>query len=75
MYLGAFNSSNSHVMKITPTGKFNVLAGIGLRGYKDGLGTQAQFDSIRGIAIDRDGNLIVADRSNNRIRKIVPAQP
>jgi hypothetical protein len=39
-------------------------------GYRDGVGSEAQFNSPRGIVIDNGGNLLVADRHNNRIRKV-----
>ncbi|HZM01402.1 MAG TPA: serine/threonine-protein kinase, partial [Candidatus Saccharimonadales bacterium] len=50
-----------------------VLAGqTGTTGSGDGLGAAAQFDAPEGIAIDRDGNLYVADTGNNTIRKVTP---
>ena len=42
-------------------------------GFRDGAGTSAEFDLPVGVAVDSSGNLYVADRSNNRIRKITPA--
>ena len=39
-------------------------------GFRDGPGDQALFSFPNGIAIDHDGNLIVADYCNNRIRKV-----
>ena len=38
-----------------------------------GDGTQALFSSPRGVAVDSDGNVYVADTSNHRIRKITSA--
>jgi hypothetical protein len=41
-------------------------------GYVDGTGVTAKFRSLKGIVCDATGNTIyVADRLNNRIRKIV----
>ncbi len=37
---------------------------------KDGTGTDAQFNSPRGIAVDGSGFVYVADTNNHRIRKI-----
>jgi len=43
------------------------------QGYQDGVGTNAQFNTPRGIAVDFRGNVYVADTGNNRIRMITPA--
>lgn len=43
------------------------------RGAADGAGTAARFSTPRGIAVDRAGNLYVADEGNHNIRKITPA--
>eukprot|EP00242_Pyramimonas_sp_CCMP2087_P000191 CAMPEP_0198228870 /NCGR_PEP_ID=MMETSP1445-20131203/113827_1 /TAXON_ID=36898 /ORGANISM="Pyramimonas sp., Strain CCMP2087" /LENGTH=580 /DNA_ID=CAMNT_0043909303 /DNA_START=198 /DNA_END=1941 /DNA_ORIENTATION=+ len=63
---------NPRIRKITPQGHVSTLAGTGEEGYQDGGGTVAQFNSPRGIAVDGDGNVFVADMMNNRIRKITP---
>jgi len=41
-------------------------------GFADGVGTAARFNAPRGLAIDPDGNLYVADENNRRIRRISP---
>lgn len=39
-------------------------------GFRDGSVTEAQFNEPRGIAVDKEGNVYVADVMNHRIRKI-----
>jgi sugar lactone lactonase YvrE len=40
---------------------------------QDGTGAAAQFDAPRGVAVDRNGNIYVADTRNNTIRKVTPS--
>ena len=52
---------------------FNIttLAGqVGVGGYADGAGNQAQLRLPNNVAVDRAGNVYVADTGNNTIRKI-----
>ena len=64
--------SNYRILKITPDGVSTTLAG-GEFGSYDGLGAAAQFGGPIGLAVDKAGNVYVADSHNNRIRKITPA--
>jgi DNA-binding beta-propeller fold protein YncE len=53
-----------------PTGEVTTFAG-STGGYKDGHRLCAQFDGPMGLALSADGTLLVADFSNNVVRKIV----
>ncbi|PAW79238.1 MAG: hypothetical protein B9S32_04600 [Verrucomicrobia bacterium Tous-C9LFEB] len=64
---------NPAIRKIAADGTVSTLAGgPGNWGSQDGIGSEAQFNCPRGIAIDLDGNLYVADTDNCTIRKITP---
>lgn len=67
------DSSNNVIRKITPAGVVTTFAGSGIRGSADGASNAASFYSPNGVAVDTDGNVYVADGSNETIRKITPA--
>ena len=66
--------ANHKIRKITPSGIVSTFAGstTNLSGSVDGTGTSARFNNPTGIAVDASGNVFVADRNNNKIRKITP---
>lgn len=66
--------SNHVIRKITPAGAVSTLAGLANNcGSVDGTGANARFCNPWSIATDSAGNIFVADRNNNKIRKITPA--
>eukprot|EP00959_Pyramimonas_sp_CCMP1952_P431436 9035876-Pyramimonas_sp.AAC.1 len=65
--------NNHRIRKISPQGLVSTIAGTGESGYRDGAGTaRARFHRPNGVAVDRDGNVIVADMNNHCIRMISP---
>jgi sugar lactone lactonase YvrE len=64
---------NHKIRKITPAGTVSTLAGSGTLGSTDGIGTAASFRFPHSVAVDVFGNVYVADKSNNKIRKITKA--
>ena len=61
---------NHRVRKVDTSGNITTVAGNGVAGYSGdgGLGTKAQLNAPFGIALDKAGNLYIADSANNRIR-------
>lgn len=67
------DEGNNCVRRITSAGIITTVAGIaGSPGYSgdNGPATDAQLFGLFGIALDKLGNLYIADYSNSRIRKV-----
>lgn len=62
--------TDGEIRMISSGGVVSTVAGTTTSGFKDGPGNTAQFNNPRGICVDAQGNLFVADFGNNRIRKI-----
>jgi len=67
------DKSNNLIRKISQSGVVTTLAGRAGLYSQDGAGSEAGFHSPGGIAVDRAGNVFVADTENHTIRKITPA--
>ncbi len=62
---------NHRILKINlGSNVAHTLAGSGTTGNADGIGMAAEFNTPKGLAVDVNGNLYVADSYNHRIRKI-----
>ena len=67
------DGGNNTVRKISPTGLVTTFAGkLNSSGSTDGQGEEARFSGVSGLTTDAVGNVFVADRNNNLIRKISP---
>ena len=65
------DTSNHRIRKIDPSANVTTFAGSSSRGYVDGPGVSAKFNSPYAVTIDTTNNIMyVADWDNARIRKI-----
>jgi sugar lactone lactonase YvrE len=64
----------NRILKMRPGGKLSFYAGNGTAGFSGdgGPAAAAQLNDARQIAVDSAGNLFIADRGNQRIRKVSP---
>jgi sugar lactone lactonase YvrE len=67
-----FVSDFNKIRKVSPNGVVTSFAGSGEYGPEDGVGTQAIFDYISGLAIDQNGYIYAAERDYQQIRKVSP---
>lgn len=61
----------NRIRRVGTDGFVSTIAG-GRRGFADGRGHEARFDTPSGLAIDATGTLYVVDTGNNAIRRITP---
>ena len=63
---------DNQVWKRVPDGTLSVYAGNGTEGFEGdrGAATGAELSYPGGLALDRSGNLFIADSGNNRIRRV-----
>ncbi len=67
------DAGNSLIRAVTADGAVTTLAGSAAHnGAADGVGVDARFNGPPGVAVDDQGNLFVADYSNNTIRRVTP---
>ncbi|WP_164716306.1 S-layer homology domain-containing protein [Paenibacillus whitsoniae] len=72
MYIA--DSNNQRIRKVSADGKISTVAGAstGQAGYNgDGIAaTSAKLNFPYGVALDKDGNLLIADTANSRVRQV-----
>ena len=63
---------NDRVLRSTPTGRIERIAGTGTTGLggDGGPATEAQLNRPRSVAVAPDGSLYIADTANQRIRRV-----
>jgi len=64
---------NHSIRVLSPDGAVRTLVGNGQRGFADGQGADARFHYPSGLAMDPEGNVLVADWGNSAIRKVTMA--
>ena len=66
------DSGNKRIRKVSPSGIISTVAGNGTRGFSGdgGPATSASLYYPTGVAVDAAGNLYIADRGNDRIRRV-----
>ena len=66
------DAGNHRIRRVDPSGSITTIAGTGERGFAGdgGPATQARLYHPSGVAVDRAGNLYIADSGNHRIRRV-----
>lgn len=66
------DAGNNRIREVSPSGIIRTVVGTGTFGYSGdgGLAIEAELRYPQGLAIDQYGNLFIADRFNNCIRKV-----
>jgi len=65
------DENNNRIQIITPGGNVVTFAGTGTAGDSDGDPDEAQFNKPRGMAVDKNGNVLVCDYGNGKVKKII----
>ena len=62
----------NRVLRVDKSGKLTVIAGTGVKGFAgdDGDAKSAQFNGVHNLAIGKEGDILLADSWNYRIRKL-----
>lgn len=71
LYVADYSNNRIRAIDLT-TQAVSTLAGSTV-GYTDATGTSAKFNGPHGLAVDSQGNVLVADINNHVVRKITPS--
>jgi sugar lactone lactonase YvrE len=66
------DTENHRIRKVDQNGLITTIVGTGVNGFggDDGPPDKAQLWSPRGLAFDQNGNLLIADTANHRVRRV-----
>ncbi|MDT3403602.1 DUF6443 domain-containing protein [Mucilaginibacter terrae] len=64
---------NNRLRKVTPAGVVTTIAGNGIAGSLEGIGTSAMLNMPYGIALDPNGNILTSELGNHKVRKVITA--
>lgn len=66
------DNGNNRIRRVSPTGIITTIAGTGVAGFSgdNGPAINAQLNGPWGLCVDKLGNIYIADRGNDRVRKI-----
>ncbi|MCA1683618.1 MAG: right-handed parallel beta-helix repeat-containing protein, partial [Actinobacteria bacterium] len=72
---GAFyiaDSGDNRIRKVSPTGMISTVVGTGVAGFAGdgGAATAAKLNKPEGVTIAPNGDLLIADTGNNRVRRV-----
>ena len=68
------DTGNHRIRKVDPSGTISTVAGTGAAGFSGdgGPATAASIYAPRGVVVDDNGDIFIADTGNNRIRQVTP---
>ena len=66
------DTGNNRIRKVGLDGQVSTVAGSGLAGYRDGVGTEAWLNGPNDLVVDAAGNLFVTEFNNHTVRRITP---
>ncbi len=70
------DTNNSRVRRVSPAGTISTVAGTNTAGFSgDGPATSAQLNLPLGVAATADGDFLIADADNHRVRRVDAGDP
>ena len=66
---------NHAVRRVTKAWAVSTVVGNGEAGYADGEGAAARFSGPTAVVVDKEGKMVVADKGNQRLRRMTGRGP